>query len=422
MLTDLDSALSYLGNLTLIEISTVKTDDTETVKYYFVTPIIADLLKEHDGLMSNEDTLKKTGFPLCMGSLSPGNDKEGITSFSVIPAEAGIHSLKVNFSDKLAGDYYDDVVNNFDGGLTEHEEAFYHYHKARVKEKINEIGSRLSRYYYDSSLYSAAFHYCKAVYELLGLESDLHVLNYLGLILQLYCDLDGALKIFLEVEKITKAKGDKQQEGAILSNIGQIYHVKGDYDSALKYLLDSLKLSKQINNKKGDGVTLNNIGEIYRVKGDYYSALKYMRDSLKNSKEIGDKQQEGITLNNISLIYDAKRDYDEALKYLLESLKIAREIGDKQQEGAALNNISQIYDAKGDYDRALQYLLESLKISKEIGDTFGVANALFNLAALYEATGKPAESAQCLKDVTEINKTLKSYEVSQALKRAGIEG
>ncbi|QWR78375.1 CHAT domain-containing protein [Candidatus Magnetomonas plexicatena] len=307
-LINFDAALLHLGNLTLIEISTVKTSDTDVVKYYFVTPIIKDLLKEHDGSIAEEDILKKTGFPL-----GGGNDKEGasssvtqsssvIPSSTVIPAKAGIQSLKVNFSNKIAGDYYDDFVKHSGGGLTEREEAFYHYHKAGVKDKINEIGARLSRYYYNSSLYATAFHYCKAVYDLLKLESDLNVLNRMGLILQLYGDLDGALKIYLDIEKIARAEGKRNWEGTILNNIYGIYYAKGNYENALKYLT--------------------------------------------------------------------------------ESLKITRGIGDKQ----------------------------------------GEATTLFNLAMLYDATGKPTESAQCLTEVKEINKTLKSYEISQALKRAGIEG
>ncbi|MBF0519028.1 MAG: tetratricopeptide repeat protein [Nitrospirae bacterium] len=413
--------LEYLGNLTLIEISTVKTNDTEAIKYYFVTPIIADLLKDHDGQ----------------------------------------NAVNVAFSNEAAGDYYDDVVNNFGGGLTEHEEAFYHYHKAEVKDKINEIGNRLVNYYYNSSLFATAFHYCKAIYELLGLESDPIVLSYMSIILQLYGDIDGALEIYLEVEKIARATGDKQGEGATLSNIGEIYRAKGDYDSAFKYMLESLKITREIGDKKGDSITLNNISQIYDAKGDYDSALKYLLESLKIIRELGDKKGDSITLNNISQIYMARGDYDSALKYLLESLKITREIGDRKQESVTLNNIGQIYhargdydtelkysleslkitreigdkkgegvtlnniagiyNAKGDYDSALQYLLDSLKIRKEIGDTLGVANALFNLAMLYAETGKQNEALQCILEVVEINKTLKNYEVSQALKGAGIE-
>ncbi|MBF0465112.1 MAG: tetratricopeptide repeat protein [Nitrospirae bacterium] len=123
----------------------------------------------------------------------------------------------------------------------------------------------------------------------------------------------------------------------------------------------------------------------------------------------------------MGLILKMYGDLDGALKIYLEVEKIVRAKGDKTNEGITLNCISQIYHDKGDYDSAIKYLLESLKIAREIGDTYGVAVTLFNLAVLYMKTGKPVESAQCLKEVTEINKTLKSYEVSQALKRQGIE-
>ncbi|MEO5356157.1 MAG: tetratricopeptide repeat protein [Nitrospirae bacterium YQR-1] len=235
-------------------------------------------------------------------------------------------------------------------------------------------------------------------------------------------DYESALKYMLESLKTMKEIGHKKGEGTTLNNISQIYHARGDYESALKYMLESLKIRKEIGDKEGEGVTLNNISSIYHARGDYESALKYLIESLKIRKEIGDKAREGVTLNNISQIYHARGDYESALKYMLESLKIRKEIGDKAGEGTTLGNIATNYHARGDYESALKYMLESLKISKEIGDKSGEAVTLFNLAVLYDVTGKKAESAQCLMKVIEINKTLKSYEIAQALKREGIEG
>ncbi|MBF0617596.1 MAG: CHAT domain-containing protein [Nitrospirae bacterium] len=237
--------LEYLGNLTLIEISTVKTSDTDEDKYYFITPIIKDLLKEHDG-------------------------QNGVT---------------VTFSNKIAGDYYDDLLEKSDG-LTDGEEAFYHYHKAGVKDKINEIGNRLVGYYYNSSLYATAFHYCKAVYELLGLDSDLDVLNNMGLILDLYGDYNGALEIYLEVEKIAKVLGRKQTEGATLNNISQIYKDRGDNDSALKYLLESLEISKKIGNKKGEATTLFNLAMLYDATGKPVEAIQCLKEVTEINKTL----------------------------------------------------------------------------------------------------------------------------------------
>ncbi len=373
---DLGAALEHLGNLTLIEISTVKPDDSNTVQYYFVTPIINDLLKEHGGQKA----------------------------------------VAVEFSWKAAGDYHYDIVKNHGGGLTEYEEAFYHYHKAGineagVKDKINEIGARLVNYFYESSLYATALYYCKAVYELLGLESNLHVLNHMGQILQLKGDIDGALKIFLEVKEILNCKIDKNQvnkewEGVTLNNISQIYDAKGDYGSALKYLLESLKISKKIGDKTGEGTTLNNISLIYHARGDYESALTYLLESLKISKEIGDKAGEGATLNNIGQICCARGDYESALTYLLESLKISKKIGDRKHEGATLNNISQIYHTSGDYESALKYMLESLKIRKEIGDKQGEGTTLNNISQIYDARGDYESALKYLLESLKIRKEI----------------
>ena len=340
---DLTTTLKHLHQLTLLEISL---DRELQVLYYYVTPIVKDLLA---GCQKEEN--------------------------------------QFNFSHEKAGIYYYHIFCNIDNSLTPLEESFYHFDQAGNKERIEEIGDRLSRIYYDYSMYGNALFYVRRVYELLGERTGSSILNRMGMIYYLYGDYDRSLEMYKRALVDYQAYADKPGEGTTLNNISQVYIARGDYETALKYLEQSLKISREIGDKAGEGTTLNNIAAVVYARGDYDTALKYLEQSLKITREIGDKTGESTTLNNMSQIYDARGDYETALRYLEQSLKITQEIGNKTGEGTTLNNISQIFKARGDYETALNYLEQSLKITREIGDKPGEGTTLNNISQIYAARG-----------------------------------
>ncbi|UCH94043.1 MAG: tetratricopeptide repeat protein [Candidatus Aminicenantes bacterium] len=340
---DMSPVLDHLHRLTLIEISL----NRELKAFYFyVTPIVKDLLTDY----------RK-------------------------------QEKQAHFSHEKAGIYYYHRFYNIDRGLTSLAEAFYHFDQAGDKERIEEIGDRLSRVYYDYSMYHNALFYARRVYELLGKRTRSSILNRMGMIYYLYGDYDRGLEMYKRARVGYKENGDKPGEGTTLNNISQVYTARGDYETALKYLEQSLKISQEIGDKAGEGTTLNNISQVYDARGDYETALKYLEQSLKISQEIGDKAGEGTTLNNIAAAAYARGDYETALKFLEQSLKISQEIGDKTGESTTLNNMSQIYDSRGDYETALRYLEQSLKISQEIGDKFNEGITLNNISQVFKARG-----------------------------------
>ncbi|MCP4217661.1 MAG: tetratricopeptide repeat protein, partial [bacterium] len=286
---DLPRLLEHLRALTLIERSV---EPAHKVPYYYVTPIVADLLEQYT--------------------------QEGPV---------------FDFCHHRAGNYYYDMLNNMGGGLTEMEEAFYHYDESADKERVNELGDGLSDIYYKSYLYAGAFYYASRVYELLGDATGSRVLNNLGLMYKLYGDYDRALDVFRKALEGFRKENNTSAVGTLLNNISAIYKARGDYDTALKYLEQSLRIRRELGDKSGEGTTLNNLATTAYARGDYDTALKYLEQSLSISRELGDKSGEGTTLNNISQIYKARGDYDTALKYLEQSLSIRRELGDKSGEG-----------------------------------------------------------------------------------------
>ncbi len=341
--SDRSGSLEKLVNLTLIE----KQVSLEGRSRYYVIPLVKDLIQEKEEL---------------------------------------IHK----FDSKLAGDYHNYIFKEkiSQNLLVELAEAFEHYYQAKAIQELNSIGFILNDFYHEIQQFQISLTYGLRTEEVAKENTDSRIWNNLGLIYQLFGELDRALIYFEKSLKDDRKIGNRQGEGGTLNNISQIYGARGDYKRSLEYLEKSLKILQEIGDRKGEGVTLNNLSQIYNARGDYERSLEYLEASLKIRQEIGDRQGEGVTLNNISQIYDANGDYERSLEYLEASLKITQEIGDRKGEGVTLNNIGQIHKVRGDYERSLEYLEESLKIRQEIGDREGESTTLGNIARIYQATGQ----------------------------------
>lgn len=121
----------------------------------------------------------------------------------------------------------------------DHEEAFTHYERLKDVEKLNDLGNRLSSFYYNTSQFRQSLVFARRTEAIAGERTEERVLNLLGLLFQLFGKLDAALH-FLERSLADQLRhGNRQGEGVTLSNISQIYDAKGDY-KALLYLQQSL--------------------------------------------------------------------------------------------------------------------------------------------------------------------------------------
>ena len=381
--SDWPDLFAGLHRLTLIEVSA----HPETgLPYFYVTPIVKDLLQA-----------------------------------------AAAEAAPYPFSHVRAGSYYYHVFHNIDGSLTPLEEAFYHFHEAADKEKVQEIGNRLSGFYDDISMYHNAFFYAGQVYELLGEETKGVILNRLGTIYNLLGEYEQALNIQKKALKKCRKSGDKKAEGTLLHNIGSTYQNLSDYPTAQKFLRESLDIRKEIKDKKGEistlhdicmismingdmdtaqknlersisnfdipgeekslGIILSNLARIHFLRGDDDIASSYLERALENIKKIGAKEEEGTLLNNMGSIYLSRHDYDTALKYFEQGLQVKQEVGEKKGEAAVLNNISQVHEAQNNYDSALRYLERSLKIKQDIGDKSGICMSLYNMSSIAYKTG-----------------------------------
>ena len=350
---------------------------------------------------NNEDRTDSLDKAVSLTLVERQKGVDGRERFYVMPLVRDLlkeSGIEFGFEEKVAGEYHKYAFDNEleEDSVVELSEAFERYFVAEAVEEINDVGKRLCDFYYEIQQFRLSLAFGLRTEEIAKEKTNRNIWNTLGLIFQLFGQLEFALEFFKKSLENDKKHGDRQGEGATLNNLAAAAHAKGDYDTALQYFQQSLKIAQEIGDRKGEGATLNNLSQIHKVRGDYDTALQYLQQSLKIQQEIGDRMGEGATLNNLSQIHKVRGDYDTALQYLQQSLKIQQDIGDRMGEGNTLNNISLIHFAKGDYDTASQYLQQSLKIRQEIGDRKGEGTTLNNISQIHKVRRDYDTALQCL--------------------------
>jgi tetratricopeptide (TPR) repeat protein len=294
----------------------------------------------------------------------------------------------IEFSDDVAGEYYENVSNQVSNAQIEDlQEAFRHYGKSCNVNRLNSTGCQLARFYYGRSLFQQSLYYAAQVEKRIHDKIDPELMNVLGLVHQLHGAINKALVYYEKSLFQYQQTGDQKGESSTLVYISQALQTIGDNDKALGLLQQSLAINQAIGNLSGVGDTLNSIGHIYHAQGNYDTAFNLFQQSLVINQAIGDRDSESSTLNNIGQVHQARGDYDAALDFYLKCRTIKEISGDKKGLAIVLNNISHIHQVRGNYNMALDFLQQSLKIKQAIGDRRGESTTLGNIGEIYQSQG-----------------------------------
>ncbi len=261
---------------------------------------------------------------------------------------------------------------------------------------------RLSRYKQALELGQEALETFK---ELGDNKGQQRTLNTLGMIYAESGDLTGALRVFLQTQKLCETLGETKGEADALNNIAIVYSYLGDYVNSLESQLKSLALSHQIGFRIGEMKSLINIATIYLEQDKAAEALEYLKQSLGlRSQE--DPHTYGVALGNLARAYRGVGELGEALKSGLEALQIMESLGDTASASYTLNELGNINFLLGNYQESEQHFRRSLSIMQEIGDRKGEAETSLLFAKLLKAQAQPDAAIDVLSNALNISKDI----------------
>ena len=216
-------------------------------------------------------------------------------------------------------------------------------------------------------------------------------LNTLGIIYAESGDLTGALRVFLETQKLCETLGDTKGEANAFNNLGIVYGYLGDYTNSLESQLKSLAVAQRFGFQAIEMRSLVNIASVYLEQDKPAEALEYLQQSLKLRSD-EDPHTYAIAIGHIAKAYRGLGNFEQALAFGHESLQLMESLGDTATASYALKELGSINFQLGHFERAEEHFERSLAIIHSVGDRKGEAETKLLFAKLLVAQEKTAQA------------------------------
>ncbi len=236
---------------------------------------------------------------------------------------------------------------------------------------------------------------CLDLGDLSGLQRSL---SSQGLVLWRRGDLDGAMVLQKEVESICRELGDSDALQRSLGSQGLILSNRGDLDGAMALYKEKERICRELGNPSSLQISLGNQASILYGRGDLDGATKLQKEVERTCLELGDKFGLSATLGNQAVILTDRGDLDGAMALLAEQERICRELDNPVGLAGTLNNQAVIFQLRGDLERAMELYKEVERISREHGYPLHLPISLGNQAEILIELGDLDRAMELLKE------------------------
>lgn len=321
-----------------------------------------------------------------------------------------------NYYLKKARENLDRMKGNFDNGLIDRYEGFYHQHKGIQLHNIDN---------YDSALYHYNLAY-KSYTQFNLIDKQAQILNNIGAIYESKGDFSKALDYYYRLLRIADSASLKMQKSRAHLNIGVVYLNQQKFEESLKFFNKALPLKKELEDKRGEALVYNNIGIVYYYLGQYDKVLKNFKRSLNIYRQLNDLRSQAMPYFNIAEIYYEQGELKEALYYYKKSYEIDKQLNNHSGQAYSLLAIGNVYKDLKKYRDAIRVQKTAVDILEKIGAQHDLANALLELSYSYEVQGsyqkalkhykqhkRVLDSVFNLRKETQIAKIKEQYESEQ---------
>jgi nephrocystin-3 len=241
-------------------------------------------------------------------------------------------------------------------------------------------------------LQSTLVAYFKTTGEMNPLQMSL-VGNW-AFILYIHGDLDGAMALYKETERIFRKLGNQDGLQASLGNQANILDARGDLDGAMALCKEKERICRELGNPDSLQRSLNNQANILHKRGDLDGAMALYKEKERICRELGNLDGLQAGLGNQALILKKRGDLDGAMALHMEEERICRELGNLHGLQRSLGNQALILMDRGDLDGAMTLQKEKERICRELGNVQGLIYSFANQALILQEMGRGKEGFQ----------------------------
>jgi tetratricopeptide (TPR) repeat protein len=211
-------------------------------------------------------------------------------------------------------------------------------------------------------------------------------------------DLDGAMRLHKEQERICRELGNKNSLQVSLGNQGLILADRGDLDGGMALHKEKERICRELGNSDGLQNALGNQAVILADRGDLDGAMALHKEKERICRESGNAAGLQNALGNQALILADRGDLDSAMTLHKEKERICRELEDVNGLQAALGNRGLILMTRDDLDGAMALFKKGERICRELGDKNSLQASLSNQALILHARGELDGAVELLKE------------------------
>ena len=292
---------------------------------------------------------------------------------SLHPIMARMVKDKIPFSDALAGDYLESLIDKLNHA--KYILSSERYYVNLLLQKGLEMVPPSSSYYIDLRL-AAAF--------------ALHAFGLYRSILEVYGEIDES-----HLDVATRAR--------LHSSNADAYRCLRQSDSLYKEASYALSLAEQMEEgEKKDLLRADIYGEFgwyYSFVGDFSSSADYFIKELRivEKEAVGDHEKIGWAYFNVGIPLRLANRNEEALSYFEKSAELFRLIKQDFAYSHALKNIGIVHFSLGEKERGLEEAIKANEIMKRVvGDShFDIAMNLHDLARMHKELGNEEKAKEC---------------------------
>jgi ATP/maltotriose-dependent transcriptional regulator MalT len=200
-------------------------------------------------------------------------------------------------------------------------------------------------------------------------------------------DLDGAMALYKEQERLCQELGHKRGLEACFGNQARILHARGQLDEAMALFKEQELLCRELGHKSGMKYCLGNQALILKDRGELDAALTLIKEQEYLSRQSGDKHVLQAALGNQATILYDRGALGAAMALFQEQEQLCRELGYKDGLSISLGNQALILTDRGELDAALVMTKAQEQLSREVGDKNLLQAALGIRAAIFRVRG-----------------------------------
>ncbi len=234
-------------------------------------------------------------------------------------------------------------------------------------------------------------HRCRRLVEN-GTNEEAVLLGNQALILAARGDLDAAMVLHKEGERICRQLDNADGLQASLGNQALILRARGDLDGAIALLKEVERICRHLGDLHVLQATLGNQAVILRNRGDLDGAMALHREEERICRQLGNVDGLQASLGNQAVILRNRGDLDGAMALHKEEERICRQLGNVDGLQASLGNQALILHRRGDLDGAIALLREVERICQQLGNVESLAISLTDQASVLGQMGRVHEA------------------------------